>query len=228
VFSRGIALICAVVVIVGGLLAFRSSATTDVCAEREAAARARAATVTGTGDRVSVIGDSYSVGVGLADPAESWPSYLPGAIRVDGFSGSGFTPDASRCKGVAYADRAAHALASRPSLVVVEGGLNDFRASTRDIETGARRLLAGLVGVRVVIVGPADAPARTDQVDRVDAALARVATSAGVEYVSAKDWKLSYLPDRLHLTRGGHEDFGTRVAAALRRPRQDSNLRPTD
>jgi len=134
---------------------------------------------------------------------------------VDGFSGSGFTEQASRCPHVAYADRAARALSDRPSLVVVEGGLNDYRSSTADIEAGARRLFSSLRGVPVVLVGPAMAPSRADQVARVDAALAHVAAEQGVTYVSAKAWPLQFLTDRLHLTEQGQRDFGTRVAAGL-------------
>jgi acyl-CoA thioesterase-1 len=59
------------------------------------------------------------------------------------------------------------------------------------------------------------APSRAAQVPRVDAALAGVAASQGVEYLSAKDWALDYLPDGVHLTAHGSRDFGTRVAAAL-------------
>ncbi len=175
----------------------------------------RAGVVSGSGPRIAVIGDSYAVGAGLAKRADSWPSYLPGRVRVDAFSGSGFSGAASPCSGVAYADRVSRVLATHPSLVVVEGGLNEYDVPTAQVEAGARRLLRRLDGVPVLLVGPARAPARAAQVDRVDTALARVAAEAGVRYLSAKDWRLSYQSDRLHPTAAGQRVFGTAVAEAL-------------
>jgi acyl-CoA thioesterase-1 len=204
--------------VAGGIVVGQVGASADLgarCADTRALSAARAELVTGSGPRVAVIGDSYAMGTGLADPAGSWPAYLSGEVHVDGFAGSGFTPAASPCRGVAYAVRAGEALALRPELVVVEGGLNDYDVPTADIETSARRLLSALDGVAVVLVGPADAPSRSGQVPRVDAALARVAAGQGVPYVSPRSWELTYLEDGLHLTPEGHEVFGHNVAAAL-------------
>ena len=65
----------------------------DVASER------RRSDVSGTGPTVAVIGDSYSLGLGLPDPRASWPSRLRGRVVVDGFSGSGFSDAASACRG---------------------------------------------------------------------------------------------------------------------------------
>lgn len=195
------------------------SAAADGAAERcaaiEARSEARASVVTGSGLPVAVIGDSYAMGSGLDNPARSWPTYLNGRVRVDGFAGSGFARSAGPCRGVAYADRVAGVLARWPGTVVVEGGLNDYDVPAAQIEADARRLLRKLAGRDVVIVGPAPAPARLAAARRVDAVLARVAAAVGTPYISATSWELTYLPDRLHLTAQGHRDFGRRVAAAL-------------
>jgi acyl-CoA thioesterase-1 len=50
----------------------------------------------------------------------------------------------------------------------------------------------------------------------VDRELARLSLRAGVGYLSMADMDLPYLDDGLHLTAAGHEEFGDRVAAALR------------
>src|SRR5690349_11978197 len=71
----------------------------DVASER------RRSDVSGTGPTVAVIGDSYSLGLGLADPRASWPSRLRGRVVVDGFSGSGFSGAASACRGEGYVHR---------------------------------------------------------------------------------------------------------------------------
>ena len=76
------------------------------CERFAAASVERAREVTGSGARVVVIGDSWSVGLGLRAPAASWPSRLPGSIQVAGFSGSGFSERASDCGRVSFADRA--------------------------------------------------------------------------------------------------------------------------
>jgi acyl-CoA thioesterase I len=185
------------------------------CAAIRTASEARRTEVMGTGTRIAVIGDSYAQGTGLADPADSWPSRLPGRVVVDGFSGSGFSAAASPCQGVAYALRVARALTTDPDLVVVEGGLNDFDVSAAALRSGARRTLRLLRGHPTMLVGPAAAPRRLSAVDEVDTVLSEVASEAGVPYARASSWELDYLPDRLHLTAEGHRALGDAVAALL-------------
>ena len=50
---------------------------------------------------------------------------------------------------------------------------------------------------------------------RVDTLLARLAAEYGVPYVRTSDLDLAYLADRLHLTAGGHRDFGDAVAVRI-------------
>jgi acyl-CoA thioesterase-1 len=49
-------------------------------------------------------------------------------------------------------------------------------------------------------------------VPRVDALLERLSKRYEVPYVRTSDLDLDYLPDRLHLTEGGHAEFGDAVA----------------
>ena len=112
----------------------------------------------GEGVSTLVIGDSWSVGLGLDDLSRSWPSQLPGEVRVAGFSGSGFSARASGCGRVSFADRAPTAVSSRPDLVVVEGGLNDYDQPASATERGFRDLMRALAGQHVVVVGPASRP----------------------------------------------------------------------
>ena len=186
----------------------------DRCATLAASSAIRAADDVGSGPRVAVIGDSYAFGSGLDDPDGSWPSRLPGRVHVDGFPGSGFSARASTCPGVSYADRA-RAAAKGADLVVVEGGLNDVKRRGTKIREGFERLMRGLAGLDVVVVGPADAPARADGVPRIDALLAELSAEAGVRYLRMSYLDLPYLDDRLHLTPEGHRIFGERVAAAI-------------
>jgi acyl-CoA thioesterase-1 len=160
-----------------------------------------------------VIGDSWSVGYKLTDPDRAWPSRLPGRVRVDGFSGSGFSAHASPCGAVSYAARTRTARAA--DLVVVEGGLNDYDQRYTAVRAGFDRLMSRLKGRDVVVFGPAAAPRRSVGARRVDGWLAALCESAGVDYVSSIHLRLPYLPDRLHLTLAGHREYGDFVAAHL-------------
>jgi acyl-CoA thioesterase-1 len=218
---RGVVLVLACVVPAGVLVGSGGdgahASLQERCERIAEGSELRRDRVVGSGARVAVIGDSYSQGLGLDDPAASWPSRLEGRVVVDGFSGSGFSPAASRCRDVAYAERVDRALATDPDLVVLQGGLNDFDVEPLDVLAGARAALGRVAAHAVVVVGPPSAPRRADAVETVDALLSSAAAEAGVPYVRAADWELEYLPDRLHLTAAGHRAFGDRVAAALDR-----------
>ncbi|GAA1528255.1 SGNH/GDSL hydrolase family protein [Nocardioides humi] len=200
----------------------RAGARPDPCVVKGERAEAREALVTGSGTQVLVIGDSYSVGAGVL-PEESWPVRLPGRVRVDGFSGSGFSRGASGCGDVSYATRAAAAAGSaraglaRADLVVVEGGLNDADQPGADLEAGFVRLVEVLDGRPALVVGPPPAPRLPyDDVAAVDAALTRLAAVHGTAYLSMLDVELTYQQDRLHPDAAGQRVFGDRVAAQVR------------
>ncbi len=178
------------------------------------AERASVVVGSGSGRKIAVIGDSYAFGTGLDRPADAWPSRLSGRVTVDGFPGSGFSSTASKCPGVSYADRA-RAAAKGADLVVVEGGLNDVDRRGLKIRAGFKRLVEALEGHRVVVVGPAKAPARAKGVPRINALLAELAADAGVRYLRMSYVDLTYLDDRLHLTPEGHRLFGESVAGRI-------------
>lgn len=190
----------------------------SVCASFRARAADRLAAVTGTGKRVVVIGDSWSVGRGLVDPELSWPAELPGEVHVSGFPGSGFSEkDMARCGRVSFADRAPNALRDGASLVVVEGGLNDVRRPEASVIAGFNRLMDELAGYKTVVIGPPPAPKRGDGVIPVDRLLRQLCAKVGVPYISMLDVKLDYLPDRLHPTAASHITFGKTVATRIAR-----------
>lgn len=212
-----IAVALLVVAAVSTTVLARAGAGEDRCARTAERAADRAELVTGSGAEVLVIGDSYSVGAGV-QPDESWPVRLPGRVRVDGFSGSGFTTGASACGDVSYAVRARRSATRAGGLVVVEGGLNDTDQPLADLEAGFEALARTLGGRTVLVVGPAPAPRRrAADVAAVDAALARLAAAHGAAYLSMLDVELTYLDDRLHPDPAGHRVFGDRVAAEVAR-----------
>ncbi|QIX27974.1 SGNH/GDSL hydrolase family protein [Nocardioides sp. JQ2195] len=215
--TRVVALVAMASLLALSYAAFERATSEDVskCERFSLASQAREAVVTGTGQRVVVIGDSYSAGLGLDDPARSWPRELNGEVHVHGFSGSGFSAHASTCGNVSYADRAARAVRDGADLVVVQGGLNDVRSSDAAIRAGVRRVLAQLQGLEVVVVGPVPAPSRMPAAAHVDKVLAREMSAAGVRYLSMIDLDLDYLDGDLHLTPQGHRELGAAVADAL-------------
>jgi len=198
-----------------GVIAARANASLSKCERFAAASQERAREVTGEGERVVVVGDSWSAGLGLDDSARSWPSRLPGRVHVAGFSGSGFSAKASPCGRVSFSDRAPAALAKGADLVVVEGGLNDFDRSRAEIKAGFARTMKQTASYRTVVVGPATAPSRAAKVPRVDRLLRHLSERYGVAYVSTADLDLPYLDDRLHLTPAGHREFGDAVAERI-------------
>ncbi len=215
VVSVGLVVVLLATVLVVALGFRARGADVDRCTRFATDSHARAALDSGTGERVVVIGDSWSAGLGLEQVAGSWPSRLGGSVHVAGFSGSGFSEQAGSCRRVSFADRAPAALRDGAGLVVVEGGLNDVDVPSADIRSGFARLMGELHGYDVVVVGPAAAPSRADRVPRVDALLAHLSASYGVHYVRTSGLVLPYLDDRLHLTPAGHEQFGDFVAGRI-------------
>jgi acyl-CoA thioesterase-1 len=212
------------VAVVVGVLAVQSGGTASArgqawvaerCQEFRTGSAQRASVVVGSGERVVVIGDSWSAGLGLTRSAGSWPSRLPGRVSVAGFSGSGFSEGASPCGRVSFADRAGAALRRGADLVVVQGGLNDVDQPQAAVVAGFDRLARALSGHRVVVVGPAAAPSRARGAVRVDALLARLAAEHDMAYISTDDLRLPYLRDRLHLSPSGHRAYGDAVATRL-------------
>jgi acyl-CoA thioesterase-1 len=196
------------------------STLADKCSRFANESTDRARDPQGRGRNVVVIGDSYSVGLGLDDPRDAWPDKLPDRVHVFGFSGSGFSRYASRCGPVAYYERAVDAMHDNPSLVVVEGGLNDVGQSFSAIRFGYRHLLATIGHRQVLVVGPAPAPLRLRGAIRVDKILRSLTRSTRTPYLSMISGHYTYLGDDLHLTENGHREFGARVAATLARSRQ--------
>lgn len=220
---RGLATLLVVVLAAALLQVLADPGATDPAGcerdRNDAAVRAQAVGGPGArhrnGPRTVVIGDSWSVGLGLPDLHDSWPAYLPGRVQVAGFSGSGFSPEARVCARSAFHQRAADAVRAGTDLVVVQGGLNDHDQPEARTRVGFGRLMARLDGHPVVVVGPSPAPARAGDAHRVDALLARLADRRGISYVSTIGWDLPYLEDGLHLTPAGHRQFGRKVARAV-------------
>lgn len=173
--------------------------------------------VDGPGASALIMGDSYTEGALLERPAQGWAYRLVGAqgwnAFVDGIGSTGFVTE-SGCGNDAFTARAEKM--DGAEVVVIQGGLNDFRDDPSKISAAAKVLVAGAPGsARVVVVGPPAAPARPEALD-IDISLSRGLEGTRAEYISTVGWELDYLPDGTHLTEDGHEIFAANVAAALK------------
>ena len=169
---------------------------------------------------VAVLGDSYSSGFALANPTDAWPTQL-GRIEhwrvfVDGVAGTGMT-NSGLCDQP-YASRVQQVLSYRAQRVIIEVGLNDTASSAAAVQQATSAVLARLSAVtQVDVVGPPPAPAKSPaDLQRTDAALHTATQQAGRRYVGALGWQLPYLPDGVHLTPVGHQQFAELVALAIR------------
>ncbi|MBF4603776.1 SGNH/GDSL hydrolase family protein [Curtobacterium sp. VKM Ac-2884] len=168
-------------------------------------------------ERITVIGDSYATGDTLKDRGDAWVDDLAtqqnATVSVLAQGGTGYT-NAGFCGDSTYDTRVADVAATRPDLVIVEGGLNDTDTSPSDERAAAERVYRSLRHYDVAVVGPVDVPAVEGE-RRVDDALKRATRAQGATYVSALDWHIDLGPDEKHPSPSGHAAFATNLATSL-------------
>ncbi|PZF11781.1 SGNH/GDSL hydrolase family protein [Curtobacterium sp. MCLR17_034] len=173
----------------------------------------------GKGERTTfILGDSYSAGDDLTDRKDGWvykyaaqtgDRVLVNSIGYTGYIAGGY------CGHDQFGTRVGAVVASQPVRIIVQGGLNDVGSDSEDVADAASELIDELDGyAQVILVGPPHAPQRASGEQAIDRALSGVAADKDIQYVSTYGWKLDYNPAGLHLTKRGHADFATNVAAA--------------
>ena len=197
--------------------------TQDMCSRFAAESVSRAAVVTGAGQQVVVIGDSWAAGYGLDDPSKSWPAYLDGEVRVSGFAGTGYARSSmERCGPISFGERAADAIRPGADLVVLEGGINDAHRELSEAEEGFRQTLDALKGHDVVVLSAPRVSTRAAAIKGVNKMLKRVSKEYGVTYINVFDLDLPYQADHTHLTPEGHVEFGKIVARRIAESRSEA------
>jgi lysophospholipase L1-like esterase len=143
--------------------------------------------------RVAVIGDSYSAGLhnGIV-----WPSLVAGSSKLSisnvALPGSGYVGGIGETPP--FAGQADKALASKPDIIIVFGGLNDVGLSTDLITSAATGLFTNLItrapGAKLIVFGPIwhDDPAPPSALE-IDSAVAAAANAAHATYVRLIDEK---------------------------------------
>ncbi len=208
---------------VGVALLLLAVAGTVVYRHRESppsGCRTSSTPVTTGSPTAAVLGDSYTAGLGLAEPRLAWSTLL-GRLEgwrtyAEGISGTGLT-NSGFCTHADFGARLPKALAHHPRILVVQGGLNDTGAPPGAPGAALTRLLDRSARVpRLVVVGPPAAPGEPRPVlQRIDAEFRAACRPPHCTYVSALGWQLPFQPDRIHLTPAGHMMFAEHVSEAL-------------
>ncbi|GGR64054.1 lysophospholipase L1-like esterase [Nocardioides luteus] len=197
--------------------------TQDLCTRLAAESVTRASVVTGVGERVVVIGDSWASGFGLDDPGQSWPRYLDGEVRVSGFGGTGYSHGLmARCGPISFSERVPDVVAQGADLVVLEGGINDSKSDLDEVEKGFRATLEELKGFDVIVLSAPKVKSRAAAIRPVNKMMRRVSKEYGVTYINVFDLDLPMLEDNTHLTPAGHEKFGEIVAHRIAESRSET------
>ena len=171
--------------------------------------------------RVVFLGDSYTLGTGGSTPpgyafragwAKGWD------VRIDALSSTGFL---NRAGKATYAERVPEVLRQHPSIVVVAGGINDYRNFPNvQIAAAAKRLFVRLEAAkaRVIVLSPW-LPAWFDEAGYRDlrARVAAAAHAAHARYIDTSHWLTPALMshDRIHPNERGYRTIAARLALRL-------------
>jgi lysophospholipase L1-like esterase len=223
----GVVTVALVVVVAGGVSAYvvyrhhqeatsLTSTNTGQCNAANDEARQMNGPFAFGSKKVDVLGDSYSVGTTLPDPQhQAWDVLLAISehwnLTVRGIGRTGFV-NGGYCGNQSFPTRVDEVVADDPEMVIVEGGLND--AGQSGIGAAAREVLARIPAtIRVVVVGPTDAPGRSgDDKRTIDRELA---ATAGSRYISPLGWQLQFGPDGIHMTAEGNRVLADHLVTAF-------------
>jgi lysophospholipase L1-like esterase len=137
--------------------------------------------------RVSVIGDSYSSGLGNQT---AWPSLIAAGSQLSisdvAFPGTGYVAETGHSGS--FAAQVNKALASKPDVVVVFGGMSDASVSDGLIAQSATDLFLNLIRLvpkaKLIVLGPiSPADPVSDRFLKLDSTIAGVAQATHTTYI---------------------------------------------
>lgn len=181
--------------------------------------------------KLAVLADT--IALGSVGGGSSWVEQLASTMCLSvsaksaefetGYTNPGGAPNSS-----AFTDRADDVAASSPALVVVEGGVHDYRAMPERLRDAALKTFNTLKeqsppGTMIVVVGPSASGdvVKPEDVSKVSGAIAGAATEAGVVWLDpmAEQWlpdPTFYSQDGVLPNAKGQTEYANRLAAALR------------
>lgn len=189
-----------------------------------------ALTVPGAGASVLVMGDSWSAGAS-ADPGLGYVDRLIARtgwnVTLDAVPGTGYQSTMA-ASAQTYQQRASALPDIAPELVIIQGGLNDFKSNLdalpASVTATVEAVEAKYPSAQIVLLGPGTFQLPVPEtVGRVDSILGDVARRTGVFYISPQDsgwmtpenFSTFWDPDTQHPTTAGHELWEARLWDAL-------------
>ena len=184
---------------------------------------------------VLVVGDSITASYDAlpGSPTEGWWSIVGRHYGVDvhpaAEAGSGYQRPGARCTGTTFEDRPGLWELPPPSLVIVEGGRNDWARCVDGelvptsavrladaVDAFLTRLAATWPDATVVVLAPPWGPLQAELTDRVARTIGAVAGRRGLTYVSMDGvLPAAHVVDGVHPNRTGSTAIAERVIAAL-------------
>jgi lysophospholipase L1-like esterase len=187
---------------------------------------------------IVVVGDSITARYNdtPGDPEQGWWSVtgrrFDAEVRTYAQSGSGYLRPGHRCEGDRFVDRSDAFTGDAPSIVMVEGGRNDWAkcvdgAFVPSTDAELRHAVDTYLDVlqtylpaqtRIIVLGPPWGPLDRAEGRRVTAIIEDEARAHGVEFIStAGSLTTDRVVDGVHPNRGGSLAIARRVISALER-----------
>lgn len=188
---------------------------------------------------IVVVGDSISARYNdrPGDADQAWWSvtgrHFDASVRTYAQSGSGYLRPGHRCTGNRFIDRPDAFVGAAPSILIVEGGRNDWARCVRgafvtSTDDEVRRAVSTYLGVlktylpsstRIVVLGPPWGPLDRSDGVRVTRIIAAQARLHGLQFVSTRGaLTRDRVLDGIHPNRAGSLAIARRVIRALEKP----------
>lgn len=185
---------------------------------------------------IVVIGDSITARYNddPGDPDQGWWSVtgrrFDADVRTYAQSGSGYLRPGHRCTGNRFIDRPNAYMGPAPSIVIVEGGRNDWARCVDDAfvpstDAEVRHAVSTYLGVlqtylprstRIVVLGPPWGPLDRADGARVTRIIADEARAHGLQFISTRGaLTADRVVDGIHPNRDGSLAIARRVIRAL-------------
>jgi lysophospholipase L1-like esterase len=185
---------------------------------------------------IVVVGDSITARYNdePGHPEQGWWSFVGrhfGAeVTTHAQSGSGYLRPGKACAGNRFIDRPEAYAGAAPSLIIIEGGRNDWAVCRRgEFVPAADEVVAHAVdryldalrtflpaSTRIIVLGPPWGPAQAAEGRRITAIIEDAAARHGVEFISTEGTlDARRVVDGTHPNLAGSRAIATRVIRAL-------------
>ncbi len=179
---------------------------------------------------LAVLGDGLTAGVGANTPELGFATLTATAlgwqVQIHGQVGTGYTNSGAGLGRAVYRERVLPVVNGQPSVVVVQGGLNDTMATADQVQAAATEvftvLRAGLPRATIVALGPI-VTRTTPQLSLTETqrAISSAADTAGIVYVDPTGWldtnNINLFSQGGNLpSQAGHQVIADRLAERLR------------